>query len=58
MAELIDVTAARPHRSGYAAKGRVEKGDSYRVPAERVALLVRAKLVARRRKGRAAKRPA
>lgn len=45
MAELVKVTALRPHRSGYAG-GNVEKDGAYSVPASAVAGLVRQKLIA------------
>lgn len=45
MAKLVEVTALRSHRSGYAAGGRVSKDGTYSVPADRVASLVRMGLV-------------
>lgn len=46
MAELVEVTATRSHRSGYAVKGRVEPGDTYSVPVSALPSLVRQQLVA------------
>lgn len=45
MEKRIEVIAAKPHRTGYANGGKVEKGGKYTVPADRVACLVRMKLI-------------
>lgn len=45
MAQLVEVTAARAHRSGYAEPREVETGATYRVPDHRVPSLVRQGLI-------------
>lgn len=47
MTELIEVKAARPHKTGYAQTHKVQAGDSYTVPASALPELVRQKLIER-----------
>lgn len=44
--QLVEVTALRPHRSGYAEGGKVSKDGTYSVPAGVVPGLLRQKLIA------------
>lgn len=46
MTKLVEVTALRAHKSGYAATGKVAEGDTYPVPPGVVPSLVRQELVA------------